>query len=250
MNSPTEPKIHRFSLARINEADLRVRFAEIHSASVEALNSGDTLVSPLIEIEDARGQDSALMAIQTPARLHVKGPLGHYAFSYNHGADARIDGDVGNGVGEGLNGGSVRVRGSAGLGFGVAMRSGTLAVYGAVGDRMAAAMVGGEVFAKGNVGADVGVGALGGTIVIGGDAGPRLGESQGDLIIFIRGKAESLAYGVVEAPLRKRDELRLGLLLINASIRGDAKDFRRVIASSLLEAERNRKRGEVDPNWR
>jgi hypothetical protein len=55
---------------------------------------------------------------------------------------------------------------------------------------------------------------------------------------------------MVEVALRKRDELRLGLLLINASIRGDAKDFRRVIPQRVLQAERDRKRGEVDPNWR
>ena len=130
------------------------------------------------------------------------------------------------------------------------MRGGTLAVYGNAGDRLAAAMMGGEVLARGDVGADAGVGAIGGTILIGGNAGPRLGEAEGDLIIFLRGKAESLADGMVEMPLRKRDELRLGLLLINASIRGEAKDFRRVIPERTLDAERQRKRGEVDPNWR
>jgi methylamine---glutamate N-methyltransferase subunit B len=249
MNAAANPAIHRLSLDQLTERDLHQRLAAIAEANGSA-ESKEAKNSVLIEIYDVHRQDFSLMAIQAPVRLHVQGPLGHYAFSYNLGADARIDGDVGNGVGEGLRGGSVRVRGNAGLGFGVGMRGGTLAVYGAAGDRMAGAMVGGEVFARGDVGDDVGVGARGGTIVIGGDAGWNLGEPQGDLIIFIRGKVKSLAPGMVEVPLRKRDELRLGLLLINASIRGDAKDFRRIVCEAALEAERSRRKGEVDPNWR
>lgn len=252
MNAPVNLPIHRLSLDQHSEGELHARFAEIAAADELASNADHStqIGGSLIEIEDARGQDAVLMAISSPVRLHVKGPLGHYAFAYNLAADARIDGDVGNGAGEGLRGGSVRVRGNAGLGCGVAMRGGTLAIYGTAGDRLAAAMTGGEVFARGNVGADAGVGASNGTIVIGGDAGPRLGEPHSELIIFLRGSAQSLAPGMEEAPLRKRDELRLGLLLINASIRGDAKEFRRVIPNAILQAERDRKHSEVNPSWR
>lgn len=252
MNAPANLPVHRLSLDHLSDAELHAHFAQISAADELAAKAGHHAHSggSLIEIEDVHGQDAALMAITSPVRLHVKGPLGHYAFAYNLAADARIDGDVCNGAGEGLRGGSVRVRGNAGLGFGVAMRGGTLAVYGTAGDRLAAAMTGGEIFARGSVGADAGVGARSGTIVIGGDTGPRLGEPASDLIIFLRGKAMSLAPGMEEAPLRKRDELRLGLLLINASIRGDAKEFRRIIPTAMLQAERERKHGEVNPNWR
>lgn len=241
MNGSTQPPLHRLSLDKTTDAELHLKLATFAS---EAVNG------ELIEIEDARGQDFALMAIEAPVRLHVRGPLGHYAFAYNLAADARVDGDVGNGVGEGMRGGSVRVRGNAGIGLGVAMRGGTLAVYGVAGDRVGAAMIGGEVLTRGDVGADVGVGARGGTILIGGDCGPRLGDPQGSLIIFLRGQAVSLAPGMVEVPLRKQDELRLGLLLINASIRADAKEFRRVLPEQILQVERERVRGEVNPNWR
>ncbi len=249
MSAAINPVVHRLSLDQLSESQLHARFAEIAAAD-ELTTSTVQPSNSLIEIDEARGQHGCLMAIASAVRLHVKGPLGNYAFSYNLAADARIDGDVGNGVGEGLRGGSVRVRGNAGLGCGVAMRSGTLAIYGTASDRVAAAMIGGEVFARGNVGADVGVGASGGTIVIGGDAGPRLGEPNGELIIFIRGQATSLAPGMTQAPLRKRDELQLGLLLINASIRGDAKEFRRIIPISLFQSEQSRKHSEVNPNWR
>jgi hypothetical protein len=86
-------------------------------------------------------------------------------------------------------------------------------------------------------------------IVIGGDAGENLGDAISNVIIFIRGDAKSLADGVTEAPLRKREQLRLGLLLINASIRGDAKDFRRIVPEAMLQAEQSQ-RGELKPNWR
>ena len=41
----------------------------------------------------------------------------------------------------------------------------------------------------------------------------------------------------------------LGLLLINASIRGDAKEFRRIVPEAMLKAEKSQ-RGEINPNWR
>ena len=85
--------------------------------------------------------------------------------------------------------------------------------------------------------------------VIGGDAGPNLGDAASNVTIFIRGRAESLATGVTEAPLRQREQVRLGLLLINASIRGEAKDFRRIVPQAMLEAEQT-KQGELNPNWR
>ena len=110
-------------------------------------------------------------------------------------------------------------------------------------------MRGGSIFVRGDVGDETGVGALGGMIVIGGDAGENLGDAINNVTVFIRGQAASLAEGVTEAPLRKREQLRLGLLLINAAIRGDATEFRRVVPIALLEAE-EAQRGEVVPNWR
>ena len=85
--------------------------------------------------------------------------------------------------------------------------------------------------------------------LINGNAGNDLGDASSNVTIFIRGTVKSLASGVTEAPLRKREQLRLGLLLINASIRGDAKEFRRIVPEALLHAEQA-KRGEINPNWR
>src|SRR5690606_15467984 len=248
MSSASGLADHTLSMVALSDQQLRARIAAIgmsHSAS------GPTGANPpLIRIEGAAGQDGALMAVQSPVRLHVIGPLGDYALSYCSRCDVRIDGNGGNGVGECLEGGSFRFRGNVGHGAGVAMRAGTLAIYGSAGDRLGAAMRGGELFVRGDVGCDAGVGRYDGVIVIGGDAGPRLGEPRGDGMVFLRGRAESLAAGMVEVPLRKRDELRLGVLLINASTRGLAKEFRRVIPEARWRWEQAQVTGETRPNWR
>lgn len=233
---------HEISMAKLTAAQLR--------AAIDAVPISDSDEDlTLIQLSGAAGQHAALMRLDHPVRLQVDGPLGDYAFAFNAQTDTRLTGDVGMGVCEGMISGAVRIRGDAGDGAGAAMIGGTLAVYGGAGNRCGAGMRGGGIFVRGNVGDETAVGALGGMIVIGGDAGERLGDAMNNVTIFIRGRAKSLAEGVTEAPLRKREQLRLGLLLINASIRGDAKDFRRIVPQAMLEAELSG-RSEVGPNWR
>ena len=211
--------------------------------------SGDDEDLTQINVTGASGQPFQLMNMDHAVRLEVDGPLGDYACALNAQSDIRISGRVGHGVAEGMTSGKVRVRGDAGVGAGAAMTGGTLAIYGSAGDRCGAGMRGGGIFVRGNVGDEAGVGALRGTIVIGGDAGENLGDAMSNVTVFIRGHAASLARGVAEAPLRKRELLRLGLLLINASIRGEAKDFRRIVPEAVLQAEQSLQ-GELHPHWR
>lgn len=232
---------HQFSMAELDTQALRDAVY-----AVPLSDSEEELTSILIK---SNGRDHALMRINRAVELRVDGTLGHYAFALCSDAEMRCEGHVGNGVAEGMASGTVRVRGNAGDGAGAAMTGGTLAVYGSAGDRCGGAMRGGGIFVRGNVGDHCGIGALGGLIVIGGDAGHQLGDAMSNVTVFIRGKASSLADGVTEAPLRKRELLRLGLLLLNASIRGEAKDFRRVVPKALLDAE-EAGRGEVNPSWR
>tara|TARA_R110002049_G_scaffold4601_5_gene32087 strand:+ start:129645 stop:130406 length:762 start_codon:yes stop_codon:yes gene_type:complete len=234
---PQEFSMATMTLAQLRDAIHAVPFAE-----------GDEELT-LVNITGADGQHSAMMRIEHALRMNVDGPLGDYAFAYNAAPDVRVTGAVGHGVGEGMSGGAIRVRGDAGHGAGAAMTGGTLAIYGSAGHRCGAGMRGGGIFVRGDVGDEAAVGALGGMIVIGGDAGQCLGDAMNNVTVFIRGRAKSLAEGVTEAPLRKREQLRLGLLLINASIRGDANEFRRIVPSAMLIAE-EAQRGEVTPNWR
>ncbi|TWU41214.1 GXGXG motif protein [Novipirellula aureliae] len=240
--SPQRNPNFKFSLQSMTDAQL---CEAIHAVPV--LQEDEELVR--VDVAGAVGQHHAMMRLRHPVRLQVDGHLGDYAFAMNQDADIRLTGSVRHGVAEGMASGAVRVQGDAGVGAGVAMTGGTLAIFGNAGPRCGAAMRSGSIFVRGDVGDEAGIGAIGGTIVIGGNAGHRLGDAVNNVSVFIRGKALSLAEGVTEAPLRKREELRLGLLLINASIRGDAKEFRRIVPTALLQAE-NAQRGEVTPNWR
>jgi glutamate synthase domain-containing protein 3 len=236
------PGSHRLSMADTAPAVLH---EAIHAVPIS--ESDEKLTE--IDLAGAAGEHSALMRLNHAVRINVDGALGDYAFAFNAQADIRMTSAVGHGVGEGMISGAVRVRGDAGVGAGAGMTGGTLAIYGSAGHRCGAGMRGGGIFVRSNVGDNAGVGSLGGMIVIGGDAGENLGDAISNVIIFIRGDAKSLADGVTEAPLRKREQLRLGLLLINASIRGDAKDFRRIVPEAMLQAEQSQ-RGELQPNWR
>lgn len=239
---PSETPSHSIDLGDHSPASLD---EALHSLPVH--EDEETLTQ--VTLSGLAGQHAALMRIRHPLRIDADGNLGDYAFAHHSEATVRMTGNVGNGVGDGMISGIVRITGNAGCGAGTAMTGGTLAIYGTAGDRCGAAMRGGEIFVRGNLGDHVGVGAIGGTIVIGGDAGERLGNPLSDVTIFIRGEASSLVEGVQEAPLRKREQLRLGLLLINASIRGDASEFRRIVPIAKLASE-EAKRGEVSPNWR
>lgn len=242
MNESLESFDHRFSLHQLQNHDLLV---QIRGIAVEE----ESEKLPVVQIDGVHGQNHALMRVGHPVQLKLEGTLGDYAFAFNDQTDVRMTGNVGHGVGDGMKSGAVKIRGNAGDGAGCSMTGGTLAIYGSAGDRCGAAMRGGGIFVRGDVGDETAIGALGGTIVIGGDAGTNLGDAASNVTIFIRGQAKSLANGVTEAPLRQREQLRLGLLLINASIRGEAKDFRRVVPKAMLEAEQH-KTGELNPNWR
>ncbi len=232
----------RFDMSALSHQEL---YAAIHG--VQPSDDREKFIA--IDIDGVDGQESALMRLNHPVRLQMTGDLGDYPFAFNSQADIRLTGSVGHGAGEGMSSGAIRIRGDAGVGAGVGMTGGTLAIYGSAGDRCGAGMRGGGIFVRGDVGDETGIGALGGMIVIGGNAGEKLGDAMNNVTVFIRGKAKSLSEGVVEAPLRKREELRLGLLLINASIRGDAKEFRRIVPDVVNELEQSQ-RGLINPNWR
>lgn len=234
---------HSFDISHLSDAELLAALQSI------PCQSDEDAPAPLVELTGLMGQHSAMMRCETPLRFQASGNLGDYAFAFCRHADVRLDGNVGHGVGDGMSGGVVLITGNAGCGLGSAMTGGTLAIYGSAGDRVGSAMRGGSIFVRGNVGDDTGAGALGGTIVVGGDAGKRLGDGLNNVTVFLRGTAESLAPGVIQAPLRKREELRLGLLLMGASIRGAASEFRRIIPQARLDAE-EAGAGEIRPNWR
>ncbi len=194
------------------------------------LAQDDDEPAALFRLVGVEKQHSLLQGLRGGARLLLDGPLGDYAFAMLEGPDIRITGDVGTGVGEGMSGGSLRVNGNCGDAAGYAMHGGTLAVYGHAGHDTGRFMDGGEIFIRGHAASCAGAGALSGALMIAGDAGPGLGDQMQDAVIYVRGSVASLGRGVVESPINAKDRLRLGLLMMNAGIRGEAKDFRRYVS--------------------
>ncbi len=206
------------------EAAVRAR---LESICVDELQKDN---APCFRILGLQRETNLLMRLQGSARIWIEGPLGDYAFAMLDGPEVRLSGEMGLGLGEGMVSGSIRVNGNCGDAVGLAMHGGTIAVYGHAGNDCARAMDGGEVFVRGHVGRNAGACALSGALMIAGDAGPGLGDQMQDAVIYVRGSVSSLGRGVVESPISPKDRLRLGLLMINAGIRGEAKDFRRYIS--------------------
>ncbi|MEL6895311.1 MAG: tributyrin esterase [Planctomycetota bacterium] len=208
-------------------------------------------VWPQLQLDGLRGRDFALCGLNHPLYLRIPVSLGDYAFAFHQQSLVRVEGGVGHGVADGMRSGTLRIHGHAGHGAGVGMCGGTLAIYGNAGPAVGAGIRGGEIFIRGDAGPRTGVGAVRGTIMIGGDAGEELGDATSGASIFLRGAAASLSPGMVEAPLRQREVVRLGLLLLNAGIRGEAKDFRRILPQQRLDAENQSDVGQVlTPSWR
>lgn len=250
MNELEKPDF-TFDLSQLSHAELRRSIASIDVAPPAAMSDSSAAeeVFPLVRLTGLQKQDAACMRWTNWVRVHAVGDLGDFAFASFAGMDVHLEGNVGDGVCEGMRRGVVRITGNAGCGLGAAMIGGTLAVYGSAGDRVGAAMRGGSIFVRGDVGDDTGAGALAGTIVVGGDAGVNLGDGLNNVTVFLRGRAASLAPGVIDVPIRKREEVRLGLLLMSASIRGKPGGFRRIIPEARWKAE-EAGAGEVRPNWR
>lgn len=241
--SKTEP-LATIDLSRVTASELRRRLADI-----DVPRGRDQADEAAVELKNSCGSHSMLMGLDRALKINVRGDLGDYAMAFNDEANIRVAGSVGTGLCESMVSGNVRIHGNAGAGVGVGMTGGTVAVYGNAGDGCAAALRGGEIFVRGNVGNNAATGALHGTLVVGGDAGNNLGESMMDAVIYIRGSIESLGHGVAEAPLTEKDRMRLGLLLINAGIRGAAKDFRRVVPQWVFDSEQKLKGVIGHPSW-
>ena len=165
------------------------------------------------------------------------------------GGELDVRGGGGHGLAGGMSGGVIRIHQAVGRGAGCTMTGGTLAIYGAADHRLGAAMMGGGIFVRGDAGDDAGFAGSGGSIVIGGAAGDGLGEGSRGVTFFVRGEVHTLGRDIVEAPMRKEPQLRLGVLLMNASISGRPQEFRRYVHRDQLSKELTNA-SEIRPSWR
>ena len=190
-----------------------------------------------------------LPRLDADVQLQIEGHVGHHAFCHGRSYEARVFGDADDALGESLEGAVIKLRGDAKGFVGAAMTSGTIAVYGSAGDDVGAGMNGGQIFIRGDVGCRCGFASRGGLIVVGGNAGSDLGREAESVTFYLRGDYDSLADGMVATPLRRGEQLKLAVVLMNSSIRGEVTEFRRVVSRDTLEAERQR-RGEIGSSWR
>jgi glutamate synthase domain-containing protein 3 len=216
MNDEAEGGPLELDSAGWSESELRSRLAELAGETRRVAISGSE-------------RAGFLAGLNTTLRITVQGVVGDFCLAMIQAGEVRIHGAAGAGLGEGMAGGSIRIRGSAGLGCGVAIKGGTLAVYGDVGDHLGVAMQGGEIFVRGDVGAAAGAYGQRGTLVIGGDAGERLAFGAQEVTVYLRGRCPEIGRSLVEKPLTKADQLKLGLVLINAGIKGAPVGFRRIV---------------------
>ena len=171
------------------------------------------------------------------------------SFFYMSKGEVDCRGGGGRWIASGLSGGVVRIRGSVGDGVGCCLSGGTLAIHGNAGHRVGGGMVGGGIMVRGSLGDDAAIAATGGTVVVGGQTGRRLGHQSRDVTFFVHGEVASLGDEIVEAPMRKQAQLRLGVLLMNASVKGSPASFRRYMHRDALRAEMQ-SLGEISPSWR
>ena len=207
--------------------------------------------SPLLQVVlDGRIPPPVFLPrLDANVQLQVEGDVGHHAFCHGRSYEARVFGDADDALGESLEGAVIKLRGDAKGFVGAAMTSGTVAVYGSAGDDVGAGMSGGQIFIRGDVGCRCGFASRGGLIVVGGNAGSDLGRDAESVTFYLRGDYDSLADGMVATPLRRGEQLKLAVVLMNSSIRGEVTEFRRIVSRDTLEAER-RQRGEVGSSWR
>lgn len=215
----------------------------------QSIAEDDSSDWPRIALENIDAERPLLPFFDAGVMLRIDSPVPNDSFFYLRRGEVEIRNHVGDSIATGMSSGVVRIRGRAGAGSGVCMSGGTLAIYQSAGVRVGAAMTGGGIFVRGDVGPQCGFASTAGTIIVGGNAGKDLGARSRGAAFFVRGEVESLGPDIVEAPNRKQAQLRLSVLLMNASISGKPTEFKRFIHKDELAAEKA-SFGEVSPSWR
>ena len=236
--------------AGLSADQLRSRLRAIgQQCSRQAADDAPLPCVTILNLHDRDGDGGWLPFHDVPLMVRIDAVAPSHSFFCMTGGEIDLRAGGGDALATGLAGGVVRIRGDVGDAVGAGCTGGTLAVHGRAGHRVGAAMTGGGILIRGNAGDDLGHGGVGGTIVVGGDVGHDLGLDNSGTTIFVLGDVASLAPNIVEAPMRKQAQLRLSVLLMNASVRGKPATFHRYLHRDQWAAER-RELGEVSASWR
>jgi glutamate synthase domain-containing protein 3 len=179
-----------------------------------------------VHILGATGQAGLASGIAQGIKVSVTGQVGAFFGLLNAGGDLELNGDCGAGCGHSMSAGGILVRGQAGHALAAFARGGFIGVHGSAKDACALALAGADIVVRQSVGARAAERMQSGHLVLGSDAGAELGKDAIGGTIYLRGTAASVSDQLQEVRMRESDAMRLGLLLVRAGIKGNAKDFR------------------------
>ncbi len=203
---------------------------EVNRSIREAVAAGEHAIRVL----DPEARHNLAVALLQPVEIHIEGSVGYYCGGMGDGPRITIDGSAGWGLAECIMGGTVACRGSAGNGAGASIRGGRVVVHGNAAARAGISLKGGTVLIGGSTGYMTGFMMQKGTIVVCGDAAEGLGDSMYAGDIFVGGRIAGLGNDAVEQPMTPADVERLGGLLEEHDLPGDAVRFKRITSGGRL----------------
>jgi glutamate synthase domain-containing protein 3 len=203
---------------------------EVNRAIREAVAAGE----PSIRVLHPAARHNLAVALLRPVEIQIEGSVGYYCGGMGDGPRITISGSAGWGLAECIMRGQVTCRGSAGNGAAASIRGGCVVIHGNAAARAAISLKGGTVLIGGNTGYMTGFMMQKGTIVVCGDAAEGLGDSMYAGEIYVGGRIAGLGNDAVEQPMTAEDVTRLGGLLEEYELPGDARQFRKICTGGRL----------------
>ena len=203
---------------------------EVNRAIREAVAAGERSI--LVLHPEAR--HNLAVALLAAVEIRIEGSVGYYCGGMGDGPRITIAGSAGWGLAECIMAGLVDCRGSAGNGAAASIRGGRVVIHGNAAARAAISLKGGTVLIGGNTGYMTGFMMQKGTIVVCGDAADGLGDSMYAGEIYVGGRIAGLGNDAVEQPMGDADVARLGGLLEEHALPGDAWQFRKICSGGRL----------------
>jgi glutamate synthase domain-containing protein 3 len=203
---------------------------DVNRAIREAVAAGE----PSIQVLHPEARHSLAVALLGPVEIRIEGSVGYYCGGMGDGPHITIAGSAGWGLAECIMGGQVVCRGSAGNGAAASIRGGRVVIHGDAAARAGISLKGGTVLIGGNTGYMSGFMMQKGTIVVCGDAAEGLGDSMYAGEIYVGGRIAGLGNDAVEQPMGEEDVARLGELLEEHALPGDAPRFRKICTGGRL----------------
>ena len=187
-----------------------------------------------VVVTNPDGAHNIAVGVDAPIDIDIQGHAGYYAGGMNCQARITVHGNAGPAVAENMMSGRVHVKGFASVAAGASGQGGLLVIDGDASLRCGISMKGIDIVVAGSVGDFSAFMAQEGRLVVCGDAGDALGDSLYEAVIYVRGTVKSFGADAHEEPMKDSDYTALGGLLVDAGLRHDPREFRRVASMRSL----------------